>query len=69
MDDCVRSTGSLSGQFHLNLVGKPGRTVVVEASSNLADWTPTATNDLNVDMTAGSIEIMGERSPQPPAAF
>jgi len=59
----------LSGQFHLNLVGKPGRTVAVEASSKLADRTPITTNDLNVDVTAGSIEIMDERSPQPPAAF
>jgi len=34
------------GQFHLNLVGELGRTVVVEASSNLSDWTPIATNVL-----------------------
>ena len=36
-------------QFHLNLVGEPGRTVVVEASSNLADWPPIATNVLGTD--------------------
>jgi len=37
------------GQFHLNLVGELGRTVVVEASSNLADWTPIATKVLSTD--------------------
>jgi len=37
------------GQFHLNLVGELGRTVVVEASSNLSDWTPIATNVLGSD--------------------
>jgi len=37
------------GQFHLNLVGKPGCTVVVEASTNLTHWTPIATNVLGSD--------------------
>ena len=37
------------GQFHLNLVGEPGRTVIVEASTNLADWAPIATNILGSD--------------------
>jgi len=37
------------GQFHLNLVGELGRTVVVEASTNLSDWTPIATNFLGSD--------------------
>jgi hypothetical protein len=30
-------------------VGELGRTVIVEASSNLADWTPLATNILGTD--------------------
>jgi len=38
-----------SGQFHLNLVGELGLTVVVEASTNLADWTPIAANVLGSD--------------------
>jgi hypothetical protein len=34
----------LGGQFNLNLVGEPGRTVVIEASTNLVNWTALATN-------------------------
>ena len=34
------------GQFNLNLVGELGRTVVIEASTNLAGWGPLATNPL-----------------------
>jgi hypothetical protein len=30
-------------------VGEPGRTVVVKASSNLANWPPIATNVLGTD--------------------
>jgi hypothetical protein len=33
-------------QFKLSLVGEPGRVVVVQASTNLVDWTPIATNTL-----------------------
>ena len=39
----------LGGQFNLNLVGELGRTVVIEASTNLANWTPLATNLLGSD--------------------
>jgi len=37
------------GQFHLNLAGELGRTVVVEASTSLTHWTPIATNVLGSD--------------------
>ena len=45
----MEQPGRRSGQFHLNLVGELGRTVVVEASTNLADWTPITTNVLGND--------------------
>jgi uncharacterized delta-60 repeat protein len=35
-----------AGHFKLSLVGELGRVVVVQASTNLADWTPIATNTL-----------------------
>jgi len=35
-----------SGQFNCNLVGEPGRLVVVVASTNLLDWTPLSLNTL-----------------------
>ena len=33
-----------AGQINLNLVGELGRTVVIEASTNLVNWTALATN-------------------------
>ena len=39
----------LGGQFNLNLVGEPGRTVVIEASTNLVNWMALATNLLGSD--------------------
>ena len=36
----------LGGQFNLNLAGELGRTVVIEASTNLIHWLPLATNTL-----------------------
>ena len=37
------------GQFHFNLVGEVGRLVVIQASPNLTDWMPIATNVLGSD--------------------
>ena len=40
-------TGSgflLNGQFQLGLAGVPGKTYVLQASTNLTDWTPLSTN-------------------------
>ncbi len=34
------------GQFNLNFVGELGRTVVIQASTNLTSWTSIATNAL-----------------------
>jgi hypothetical protein len=39
----------LGSQFNLNLVGELGRTVVIEGSTNLANWAPLATNLLGSD--------------------
>ncbi|HVV01829.1 MAG TPA: hypothetical protein VHH88_10740, partial [Verrucomicrobiae bacterium] len=36
--------GTDSNQFALSLTGTPGSEVVVEASTNLLDWTPVSTN-------------------------
>ncbi len=40
------SFGIRSGRFGFNLVGVAGQTVVIEASPDLAGWTPLATNTL-----------------------
>jgi hypothetical protein len=49
----LTSLGLTNGQFHLRVGGYTGQRVVVEASINLATWTPIATNTLS----AGSAEI------------
>jgi len=40
----LEQPGWLGGQFNLNLVGELGRTVLLEASTNLVNWTALATN-------------------------
>jgi len=42
----MEQPGWSAGHFKLSLVGEPGRAVVVQASTNLAVWTPIATNTL-----------------------
>ena len=41
------SFGFLTNQFGFNLVGASGQTIVVDGSTNLADWTPLWTNTAN----------------------
>jgi N-acetylneuraminic acid mutarotase len=38
--------GVTSNQFGFNLAGRPGQTIVIEASTNLLSWTPLVTNSL-----------------------
>ena len=41
-----RTAGFVSNRFGFNLSGLPGQTVVIEASTNLASWSPLLTNSL-----------------------
>jgi len=40
------SFGFNSNRFAFNLTGSPGQVVIVEASTNLLNWTSTATNTI-----------------------
>ena len=42
-----------AGTFHLNLLGENGRTYVIEASTNLQNWTPIYTNTV----TGGTLQF------------
>ena len=46
---CAGSGSMGGGRFGFNLAGVAGQTVVVEASTNLINWTGLATNTLGVD--------------------
>jgi uncharacterized delta-60 repeat protein len=45
----IRKTGVAAGEFGFTVIGSPGQVVEVQASSDLSDWIPVATDALGTD--------------------
>jgi uncharacterized repeat protein (TIGR01451 family) len=54
------STLKTNGSFQLTLTGQAGQTYVIQASTNLVNWVPIATNTLNV---TGTYKYIDTNSP------